>query len=383
MADNLNKAIDYVMERFDEVNAFFIEKIAEQIKTIGELNPTSINRLVIMQQMGANVAEINQKLSVATNLGIRDIFKIYQKALNDTYTDARFKDVLEAKPLNAESRARINRYVQNLSVQTAKTLTNYANTTAVSDTYKKAVDKAILATSTGLTDYNSATRDILQEVGYNGLQVEYESGYHKRLDTAIRQNIIDGTNQLAQNASLMMGEEIGEEYDAVEISAHAMSAPDHEPIQGRVFMLDEFNKLQNGEPFEDVDGNQYDAIKRPIGEWNCKHIAMSFSTAYSERRYTDKQLAEWKEANNKGCTINGKHYTMYQATQEMRKLETEIRRQKDAAVAAKNAGDMELRKKLQVKINALSRTYNDVASEAGLTPQRSRTSVEGFRMVSV
>lgn len=45
MGDNLNKAIDYMMKRFEEVNTFFIEKVAEQIMAIGELNPTSINRI--------------------------------------------------------------------------------------------------------------------------------------------------------------------------------------------------------------------------------------------------------------------------------------------------------------------------------------------------
>jgi hypothetical protein len=260
---------------------------------------------------------------------------------------------------------------------------NYSNTTAVSDTYKKAIDKAILAVSSGVTDYQSATREVVREIGYSGMQVHYESGYHRRLDTAIRQNIIDGTNQIAQNASLMIGEEIGDEFDAVEISAHAMSAPDHEPIQGRVFLLEEFNKLQSGEPFSDVDGNHYDAIKRPVGEWNCKHIAMSFSTAYSKRRYTDKQLREWAAANAKGCTVNGRHYSIYYASQLMREYETEIRRQKDAAVAAKSAGDMKLRRQCQIKINALSRKYNEIASQAGLQPQRQRTSVEGFRAVKV
>lgn len=383
MPDNLNKAIDYVMERFDEVNRFFVEKIADQILAIGELGQANINRLIIMQQMGADIAEINRRLATATNLGIRDVMKIYQNALSQTYTDPRFKDVLDEKPLSAEGKARITRYVQNLSKQTATAMQNYSNTTAVADTYKKAIDKAILAVSSGVTDYQSATRDVVRELGSSGMQVHYDSGYHRRLDTAVRQNIIDGTNQIAQNASLMMGEEIGDEFDAVEISAHAMSAPDHEPIQGRVFLLEEFNKLQSGEPFTDVDGNHYDAIKRPVGEWNCKHIAMSFSTAYSERRYTDKQLKDWAAANAKGCTINGRHYSIYYASQLMRELETEIRRQKDIAVAAKAVGDMELRKQCQAKINALSRKYGDVASQAGLEPQRQRTSVEGFRAVKV
>lgn len=383
MVDDINKLIDYIVQRFEEVNQFFIEKIVAQLLEIGELGQANINRLIIMQEMNANIAEINNKLSVATGMSIKDIMSIYQDALNDTYTDPRFQNVLSQKPLSEQGKQRINRFVQLISIQTAEAMQNYSNTTAVSEQYQKIVDNAILSVASGLTDYNSAARAAIDTLGHSGLQVSYESGYHRRLDTAIRQNIIDGVNQIAQQASLMMGEEIGEEFDAVEISAHAMSAPDHEPVQGRVFLKEEFERLQSGLPFSDVDGNRYDAIKRPIGEWNCKHIAMSFSTEYSVRRYTDKQLSEWAEANRQGCTINGRHYSLYYASQYMRKLETAIRREKDAAVAAKKCDDMELRKQCQVKINRLSREYLKVAQQAGLKPQMDRTSVQGFRMVKV
>ena len=40
----------------------------------------------------------------------------------------------------------------------------------------------------------------------------------------------------------------------MEISAHPHSAPDHEPVQGRMFTLEEFNKMQAGEDFVDVSG---------------------------------------------------------------------------------------------------------------------------------
>ena len=95
-----------------------------------------------------------------------------------------------------------------------------------------------------------------------------------------------------------MGEMLG--FDAYEISAHARSAPDHEPVQGRVFLKADFENMQKGLPFRDVDGTMYQPFRRPIGEWNCMHIAMSFSTQHSVRRYTDQQLAQWKADNNAG-----------------------------------------------------------------------------------
>ena len=112
MGDNLNKAIDYMMKRFEEVNTFFIEKVAEQIMAIGELNPTSINRIAIMTEMGTNINDITQRLAIATNTSLRDVFKIYQAALDDVYTDQRFAQALKQQSISPEAKARITQYTQ-------------------------------------------------------------------------------------------------------------------------------------------------------------------------------------------------------------------------------------------------------------------------------
>lgn len=378
----LNEAIKKIVNRLGEVNRLYIKKIAAQLLKIGELNATSINRIIVMTEMNADIQEISRELAQATAMNIRDIYAIYNAALNDSYTDPRFKAALQSNPVPPEQNARLTQLAQNVSTQTAQTMMNLSNTTAILPTYKDAVDRAIMATSTGLTSYTEAARDIIRDIGYNGLQVQYESGYHRRLDSAVRQNIIDGVNQINQNASLAMGEILG--YDGVEISAHANSAPDHEPVQGRIFLKSEFEKMQAGQDFYDVNGRHYAGFRRPIGEWNCMHIAMSFSTQHSVPRYTDAQLQKLKDDNARGCYIGDKHYTIYEARQLMRQLETKIRREKDAANAARlNGNDMDARRAHQKTINALSKQYYAVAQTAGLKPRGERTSVEGFKMVKV
>ncbi|MCC8043910.1 MAG: phage minor capsid protein [Clostridiales bacterium] len=377
----IDDQISTLMDKFDDVNTFFIHKVAEQILKIGEMNQSSINRVTIMAEMNSNMAQITARLAKAIRVGLQDMQRIYQKALNDTYTDPRFARALTNAPLSDAAKDRLEQYTRSVSLQTAGTMQNLSNTTAISDMYRQTVDRAVLAVSSGLGDYKSATRDSIRRLGYNGMPVIYASGKHKRLDSAIRQNIIDGTNQIAQRGSDIMGEELG--FDAFEISAHARSAPDHEPVQGRVFLKAEFEKMQAGLPFQDVDGKQYEGFRRPIGQWNCMHLAMSFSTQHSVRRYTDAQLAQWASDNAKGCEIDGKHYTTYKAVQLMRQIETQVRREKDVAVAAQAADDDVLRMECQERINKLSRKYTQVAQTAGITPRRDRMSVNGFKAVKV
>ena len=365
------------------VEALFISKVAKQIQKIGELNQTSINRLLIMRDMGADVAEVKRKLQDATGYSTRAMARIYRSALNDRYTDQRFDDFVKTVP-PAEARednARLNQLARSMLRQTAGELVNLSNTTVIDNAYRAAIDPAIAAVASGVEDYQSATRDAVRTMAANGLRVTYESGYTRRLDSAVRQNITNGVKQLAQQSSLMIGEMMGD--DAIELSAHLRSAPDHEPIQGRVFLNVEFAKMQSQQAFSDINGHRYEAIKRPIGEWNCGHIGSSFNTQHSIRTYTDEQLKQFSEDNEKGCEINGKHYSTYEASQLMRKVETKIRQQKDIANAARDAGDETLRVECQRKINRLKQYYGSIAEASGLREQQQRLRVDGFKSVRV
>lgn len=386
----LEKAIQAIIKQLGAVNTKYIRKIAAQIKKIGELNQASVNRLVAMSQLNEDLGEITEQLRLAIGVSNQMILKIYERALQDVYTDKRFEAYLAEKPeaIRPEARQRLTTYVRAVYRQTAGNLVNYSNTTALRQTYVDAIDKAVLATSSGVASYTEAMRSTIRQLGQNGMQVVYASGYKRRLDSAVRQNIVDAVNQINKNASLMIGETINEYegrqiYDAVEISAHARSAPDHEPVQGRVFMLAEYQQMQAGNPFRDTDGRRYDGFKRPIGEWNCRHTPMSFSTQFSKRKWTDAQLQRMADDNKKGCVIDGKHKTLYEAMQMMRDIETEVRRQKDAAVAAQAAGDDALRQECQRNINALVRRYASIAKASGNAEKRDRMTVWGFKPVKV
>ena len=382
--DDLEVFVAEMRKRFTNINLFFIRRIAEQIQIAGELNASSVHQLLTLLDNDTTLLEVATQLRQALGITLRELVAICNQAAQDVTTDPRFAQALRRDPTGNRQRqvqARVRQYAQSVAAQSSRDLTNLTNTTAVSQTYRDLASQAVLAVSSGLTDYKSACSQIIQQLGYNGLQVFYESGYHRRLDSAIRQNVIDAVRQINQHGSDIMGEELG--FDAVEISAHANSAPDHEPVQGRVFLRSEFEKMQAGLDFVDVDGRRYEGFLRPIGNWNCMHFAMAFSTQHSVRRYTDEQLQAWKQKNNDGFEYNGKQRTLYWATQKMRALETDVRRWKDAANAAKAADDMEGRKRCQKKINDIVKRYEALCTAAGMPQHKDRMVVEGFRMVKV
>lgn len=379
--EEFEKALFIIGQRIDRVNSHFISKVAQTIKKIGEMNPSSMNIFVMMVEMGKNVLSITKELQEVMGITIKDVVQIYRKSFNDQTSDPRFRPFFEDPEQNKSKIRNLRQFVEAVGKQTANTFTNFSNTTVIQQTYQDAVSDAVTAVRSGLGSYSSEIQKTVQKLGYNGLQVQYESGHRRRMDTAVRQNIVDAVKQINQHTANEIGNELG--YDAVEISAHPFSAEDHEPVQGRVFLKEQYEAMQQGLNFYDIDGHFYQGFKRPIAEWNCHHFANAFNSKASRRMYTDDQLRQWAERNNKGCEINGKHYTIYRATQYMRQLETQIRRVKGSAVAAREAGDTELQKSLQLRINALTANYANVCRQAGLKPQFNRTMVYDFKDIKV
>lgn len=374
--EQITEALALIDSRYQKVTELYLRKVGDTINKIGKLNQSSINLLIQLRRMGVDMRTINRELRKATKLSQKDIKALYRKAAQEANTDARFLYV--TKGVQPDS-IRWERLVESIWMQTAGTMENLSQTTVIADSYRSAIDDAVQAVSMGVGDYNSAIRSAMKRIGTAGMKVQYESGARRRLDSAVRMNVLDGVRQVQQKAQELIGEEIG--ADGVDITAHPMSAPDHEPVQGRRFDLTNFQQMQAGRPFEDVDGKRYKAFSRPITQWHCRHLVYYILIGVSRRMYTDEQLKQWEEENHKGITIDGKRYTRYEATQLMRKIELQIRRQKDTAILAKASGDDSLRRECQGNITKLTAKYKSVAEAAGLKTRFDKTRVEGFKPV--
>lgn len=376
--EQIAEALELIDGRYQKVVQKYLRKVGTTVLKIGKLNRSSVNLLIQLRRMGVDVQTIERELQRVTQLTKRDLRTLYQKAAEEGITDARFEYVTKGVD---PSVVRWEALVENLWQQTAGSLDNLSRTTIMSASYRRIVDEAVQAVTMGATNYNSAIRAELKKAGRAGVQVQYASGVRRRLDAAIRQNVLDGVRQVQQKAQELIGEEIG--ADGVDITAHPNSAPDHEPVQGRRFDLENFRRMQAGQDFQDVDGRRYEGFKRPITQWHCRHLVYYILIGISRRMYADDQLKKWQEENHKGVTINGRKFTNYQATQLMRQLETEIRREKDTAILAQASGDNVLRRECQAHITDLTKQYKAVAEAAKLRTRFDKTRVEGFEPVEM
>lgn len=390
-----------IVKRLDEINALCLETMGKRIKEIGELSPSDAHKLARQLKLGADVRKIERELSKATALSVADIKKIFEIVATDNVETA--KAMLEAggAVIHYAENKELQRWVSALAKQTEQELINLAKTTAfmrydengnkvltsLSKTYNDVIDKAVASASSGVVDYKTAMRKTLRDLADSGLRtkyhklegsagpaVDYATGYSRRLDTAVRQNILWGIKE----CNIGVQEQIGEEFgaDGYEIDYHRNPRPSHAEMGGRQYVKGKARYIK-GKYYE-----SFEVKAEPLlAEYGCLHFKFPIICGISRPIYSDEELARLKAEDSKTFEYEGKTYTGYEAKQMQRKLETAIRHAKDRQKIAKAAGDDTLRRQEQKKLNDLTRKYKDFSEKAGLSVKKERMSVSGYYRV--
>lgn len=403
LTDNqIEKLIKPVIDRQIKIELMVLLKIADRVRDIGTMVPSDIKMLEQLYKSGSDVRAINRELARLTNLNERQIKKIIKTVAADSYADAKpFYDYRKRRYIPFEENAAIQSVINAIESITVGTYKNLSRSTAlkflwydlttgvlsealsIAETYQRVVDTAIQSVTLGITDYNTAMQRVLQNLvksGINTVQYESENGRitHQRLDTAVRRNLIDGVRMTSQAMQNEIGKQVG--ADGVELSVHAMSAPDHEPIQGHQFSNEEFEKCQTQQAFVDVNGIYFEPIARPIGVWNCRHFAYNIIIGVQEPRYTLQELEEFRRKNAKGYTYTDRlghkqHLSLYECTQRQRQYELSIRKAREGKILAERAENEKLSQYYDKRIKQKLNDYTIFSNNCGLKPQYMRTKV--------
>lgn len=374
ISDELLTEYAYLISaRFEAINTRYIKLMAEQIKDIGKLSPTNVHRLQQMLRMNSNIAEINDLLAKESGRTLQELYQVYDMSGMSLYDDTSqyYKANNKYQPDYMQN-SWIQGYVEGVKNLTAGTFNNLSNTTTIFDSYRGLVDFAIDTVATGQQDYQSAIWEYMNNPNLNnllrspegGLRVQYASGRTRRLDSAIRMNVLEGVRQINNGVREQTGKEFGS--DGVEISAHALCAEDHLNIQGRRFSNEEFSNINSG-------------LRRKISTCNCKHIIYHIILGVSQPTYTEQELQSYKNNSNQKFDINGKEYTKYEASQLMRQIETEIRYAKDRYIFGESSGMKMIQDKATERMKVLRVKYNQISDITGLEKKYERTFVPGYK----
>lgn len=395
----IENLIQPMIDRQEKINIYVLQTIAKRLKQIGKLTYSDYNRLQSIIRTGTDINLINTKLADLTSMQIKDINKIIQSVGVSAYNDASsLFDSLGIEFIPYKQNKSLQRIVSSIASNTASTFLNLSGSTgfmlrdlqhpgkliptSISRAYQSIIDEAIQAISFGNIDYNTAIRKSVEQLTDSGVRyIQYNNTgkpYTQRMDTAVRRNILDGIRAVNQGVQNEIGKEIG--ADGVEITVHQFPAYDHAPVQGHQFTNEEFEKMQNAQNFEDVDGQKFVGFERAIGTLNCRHFTYAIKVGFTPPIYSKKQLAQIIENNEKGYTLpSGKHLTMYECTQQQRLMETKIRKDKEGYIVAQNLGDDMLLEKFTTKLNKDMTAYKTFSRQCGLSIKIDRLYVAGYK----
>ena len=391
--ETLKKLEERLARRLEKLNTETLKIIGKKIKEIKNVNPSDSHKLAQIMQYGGDYDKIIKELEKITKINTEELEKIFKKVAKDDYKFAeQFYKYRNVKYIPWEENLVLQSQVENLAKKTADTYINFANTRAIGfslrneknevifksldNTIREAIDDAILSISHGESSFDDEMYSLLSQIGSSGLKyVDYESGYSRRLDSSVRMAINDGLRQL----HIENQQEFGKKFDSdgVEISVHELPAPDHALVQGRQFSNEQFENFQNDTDAVSYDGIEFPAEfeghdRRSIGQYNCYHTVYSIVLGVSKPNYTDEELQKFIDRANEEITFDGKKYNMYEASQLQRKLETEIRRQKDLQIFGKESDNKKLIQKSEKRIRALTNKYYELSEVSGLPTKLDR-----------
>ncbi|BAK99003.1 hypothetical protein OBV_18050 [Oscillibacter valericigenes Sjm18-20] len=371
--DQIAALRDRAAQIADPINDYLIADIARRISEAGQLTSTAAYGVWRAQQLGVSQREMKKRLRKLLKVSHRDLRKLLTQSAEVGYNfDIKNLPQVQAVPFeqNQTMQQIVSAAVKlaqddftNLT-QTMGLIDPYGKALPLQDAYRSCTDYAFKQVFTGAADYNTAVRRACKNLADKGVQwIDYESGVHTSLEAAVRRNIMGGLGLMQEQITQANHDELG--ADGWEISAHANSAPDHEPIQGKQYTDAAYTALN-------------DSLVRRIGTLNCGHAAFPIILGVSSPQYTDEELKKFREDNAAGVTYQGRHYTGYEATQMQRKVERAMRTQKRRILADETTGDKDKLTTDQIRLRRLDEEYKRFSKAAGLRTEIERAQVTSF-----
>ena len=353
----------------DPVNTYLLKDIARRIQEAGKLTSTAAYEAWQVEWLGKGRKELERELSQLLGVTRREARKLLRSAARYGYdtTLSRYPGHLVPFDTNQAIQQIVSAAV-TLAGDELKNITQtkailmvdpYGRYQTLPKAYCACTDYAFQQVFTGAADYNTAIRQACAGIAKHGVSIAYASGVHTSLEAAVRRNIMGGLGLMTEQISRQNHDDLG--CNGWEISAHANSAPDHEPIQGRQYSDKAYDTLNNG-------------LVRRIGTLNCGHVASPIILGVNSPQYSAEELEKFRQDNEAGVTFDGKHYTGYEATQMQRRLERAIRAQRRRVLLA-GPEDIEPHKS---RLAVLQQECERFSKSVGLRTETERLEVSGF-----
>ena len=370
-------------ELFRSLEDTLLDEICSRLKLADQFNEVTVQDIRALRSHGIELKDIEKAIRKTTGISEKKLKELLDDVAerNQKY----YTDLIDLAHITQPETLVSIEDTWAIYEQTKQTMRNLTRSMGFlvdagrtmlppAKAYQWCCDSAVMQIQSGAISYNQAIKSAVRQLAQSGLKVvDYESGHRDQIDVAARRAVMTGVNQICAKYTEQSAEYLETPY--FEVSAHsgARDKPgpspwsSHKDWQGRVYSIranDIYPSIYEVCGLGAVDG---------LEGANCRHRRFPWVEGVSERTYTDEQLAHIDDGL--GCTFDGKTYTAYEATQEQRRVEREVRKLKREKAAYKAAGLREEEQAVNIRLRRLNAKYKAFSAAAGLPEQRERMKV--------
>ena len=377
--DYKEKIASKIAARYISLEERILQDIARRIKKVGEITSTAdwqINRLRIL---GYSSEDIEREIKKTLDASYPEMFELYDKVIDWEYV--RNKDIYEqinAEFIPYEENRQLQQITDAIIQQCLEDLENVTKSlgfyldyngrkilTPLSQVYTNYLDNACFDVVTGAFDYGSVLRRVVSQLTNSGLRkIEYGSGYASRVEVAARRAVMTGVANLTREIADYNAKKLGTEY--FEVEWHAGARPAHSVWQGRVWTKEQLYSVCG-----------LGTVTGLLGA-NCYHTYYPFFPGISDRNWSDDWLEEQNRKESKPKEFQGKEYTLYEAKQRQRQMETAMRAQREKVQMLQDSGADRQEVMLQkAKYQGQLNEYAVFSRKMGLKEERERIYIDG------
>lgn len=355
--DYLDKIPNDFLRMYLDVENSIIEDMARRIYKAAQFTDTARWQYERLKAVNASYEYVMQQLERMTGQTEGELRQIFHDAGETALEyDNKIYRYAGLSPKAIEESPILQQQILAAFQNTEGVFKNLSRTTASASQkqFINALDHAALQLQSGAFSYQDVIKSAVKSLASDGVwAIQYPTGHVDKLDVATRRATLTGVNQMASKLSLVQADDVG--CDLVETTAHVGARPSHQEWQGKVFSRS--GKLG----YPDFESSTGYGTGDGLCGWNCRHSFFPYFKGLSDKAYSRSTLSDYK---NRDVTYNGKKLSYYDATQEQRYIERQIRRWKREQ-AGMSAAKQDT-KEATAKLRQWQATQRDFLQQTGL-----------------
>ena len=367
---------------FSELEVRIMSDIVRRIKENGISTASADWQITRLQQLGKSREQIEKWIQEALKASGEEMDHIFSdEAYREYYGHAHAYKLADLQQIPFEQNTFLQQLIEATKQQLMGEYQNLAGSmgfalrdpatgkiksSPLMDYYRSTMDNAVMDIKSGAFDYSTVLNRTIAEMTRSGIRyIDYDSGHRDRVNVAARRAVLTGFRQVQAKINEQVAADLN--TDQYEVSYHVGARPTHQPWQGKVWTMQQLITVCG---LGEVTG---------LCGANCYHDYKVFPPG-SVRTYTDEQLEQMNKEENIPREYHGKQYTTYEALQQQRKMEREMRALRQRIKLLQEGGadpnDIILAK---AKYQGQMQAYKDFSEKMKLPEQKARIMQDGLR----